>query len=110
MTARARKSKALDPAVARAIDAAAERAAKRATNRAVKQILLQLGVNAETGKDAQEHQQDMHFLRRVRVASESRPAKLVVAGVSAFLMMLGGIVVASFKYFLEHFNVGPPHG
>lgn len=91
----------IDPELVRVIEAAAERAAKRATNRAVRQVLLTLGFNAETPSGVIESQEDAAWIRRVRKASESRPAQYGVVAFSAFMSLIGGLVAIFIKHFLD---------
>jgi hypothetical protein len=88
----------LTPELRLAIDAAAERAAKRAVTRTTKQILIAIGINSETGVDQSESQKDMHFVRRVRLASESTPAKISFGVFTAFLSLIGGLIILSVQY------------
>lgn len=87
----------IDPETMRAIESAAEKAAKRATTRAVRDVMLALGIDARTPTAVLEHQSDSAFLRRVRLASESRPAKFGFAIFSAVLSLIGGLVALILK-------------
>lgn len=83
-----------------AIEQAAERAARRATARALKQFLLALGINAETPEGLIEGQKDAAFTRRVRLASESAPARYGAVIVGGLFTILGAIIAITVKHIM----------
>jgi hypothetical protein len=64
-------------------------AARAAAETAVKRTMLTMGVDISTVRGVRETQQDMAFLRRLRLVTDSRNAKLIVIVFSTVMAILG---------------------
>lgn len=86
----------LSPEVKQAINYTADRAATKA----VRSTLLSIGIDVTTADATREHQQDMHLLRRIRVASETRSLKVYIALVAAGLSLFNSLLVLGVQQLL----------
>lgn len=87
---------ALSPEIKQAVNYAADRAATRA----VKSTLLTIGVDASSSDAAREAQQDFHFLRRLRMASDAKSIKVYIALVGAGLSLFNTLLVLLIQHLL----------
>lgn len=66
--------------------------ADEAATRAVQKTFLALGVDISAPDDVLEAQKDFAHMRKGRVASESRNAKITVAVIGTLLSIMGGVI------------------
>jgi hypothetical protein len=104
---------AFSPEQLRAIHAvaeeAAERAAKRAAYRVVKETssaavyetLTALGFRADTSEARDELHGDAKFIRKLRIAAETNPAKYGFALFTFALTVFGAVIVYGVQQFLN---------
>jgi len=71
------------------LKAAINVAARAAAEAAVKRTMLTMGVDITTARGVRDTQQDMSFLRRLRLVTDSRNAKLIVIVFSTVMAILG---------------------
>ncbi|MFL9499243.1 hypothetical protein ACJMQP_04215 [Rhodopseudomonas palustris] len=91
----------MKPLCAAEIENIVERAVEKAvekTTREMKDLLLALGINADSAKDMLESQKDSAWVRRVRTTSETVPGKIGLAALGAMFAAVGGV----FTYFVKH--------
>lgn len=91
------RSTSLSPEVKTAINYTADRAAAKA----VRTTLLSIGIDTSTGESMREHQQDMHLLRRLRVASEAKSLKIYIALIAAGLSLFNSLLVLGVQYMIQ---------
>lgn len=87
----------LSPEVKQAINYTADRAAAKA----VRATLLTIGIDVSTGESMREHQQDMHLLRRLRVAAEAKSLKVYIALIAAGLSLFNSLLVLGVQQLLQ---------
>lgn len=87
---------ALSPEIKSAVNYAADRAA----GKAVKTTLLTIGVDATDAAAAREAQQDMHFLHRMRMTTETKSLKVWIAMVAAGLSLFNTLLVLAIQRLL----------
>lgn len=71
------------------LKAAINVAARAAAEAAVKRTMLTMGVDITTARGVRDTQQDMSFLRRLRLVTDSRNAKFIVIAFSTVMAILG---------------------
>jgi hypothetical protein len=71
------------------LKAAINVAARAAAETAVKRTMITMGVDITTVRGVKDTQQDMAFLRRLRLVTDSRNAKLIVIVFSTVMAILG---------------------
>lgn len=72
---------------------AIEAAARRAADSAVKKTLLTMGVDVSTPAELRELQQDMAFLRTLRLLSGKRSARVIIIIVSTLATFVGALAL-----------------
>jgi len=75
--------------------------AARAAAKAVRATLLTIGIDVSTGESMREHQQDMHLLRRLRVAAEAKSLKVYIALIAAGLSLFNSLLVLGVQQLLQ---------
>lgn len=75
---------------------------KEATHEAVVEVLLALGVDISDPESVRQMQQDMHWVRRGRQASENMPNTLRKAGIGVAATVLAYILWDGVHTYIEH--------
>lgn len=92
-----KKPPALSPQLRRAINDAA----KKAAIEAVEAVMIRLGINTETGEALIMAQDDMRFVRKLRLSTETTGQQYKLLGVGTLLTIFGSLATLGVQSLLQ---------